>query len=70
MEKFAPVKRSEDGQVVRYLIVDDSVFARKNLAHGIIDQSAWLKAWKTASTVTEVIQRRSSAGEPLMPRPS
>jgi len=32
MEKFAPVKRNEDGQVARYLIVDDSVFARKNLA--------------------------------------
>ena len=32
MEKFAPVTRSEDGQPVRYLIVDDSVFARKNLA--------------------------------------
>ena len=32
MEKFAPVKRKEDGQAVRYLIVDDSVFARKNLA--------------------------------------
>ena len=32
MEKFVPVKRSEDGQPVRYLIVDDSVFARKNLA--------------------------------------
>ncbi len=32
MEKFAPVKRREDGQPVRYLIVDDSVFARKNLA--------------------------------------
>ena len=32
MEKFAPVKRSDDGQPVRYLIVDDSVFARKNLA--------------------------------------
>jgi two-component system, chemotaxis family, chemotaxis protein CheY len=31
MEQFAPVKRSEDGQAVRYLIVDDSVFARKNL---------------------------------------
>ena len=33
MEKFAPVIKSEDGQAVRYLIVDDSVFARKNLAH-------------------------------------
>ncbi len=32
MDKFAPVRRSEDGQPVRYLIVDDSVFARKNLA--------------------------------------
>jgi len=32
MEQFAPVKRSGDNQPVRYLIVDDSVFARKNLA--------------------------------------
>lgn len=32
MEKFAPVKRGGDGQPVRFLIVDDSVFARKNLA--------------------------------------
>jgi len=32
MEKFAPIKRGDDGQPVRYLIVDDSVFARKNLA--------------------------------------
>ena len=32
MEQFAPVKRSKDGQPIRYLIVDDSVFARKNLA--------------------------------------
>ena len=31
MEQFAPIKRSKDGQPVRYLIVDDSVFARKNL---------------------------------------
>jgi len=31
MEQFAPVKRSKDGQPVRYLIVDDSVLARKNL---------------------------------------
>ncbi len=35
MEQFAPVRRSKDGQPVRYLIVDDSVFARKNLAHMI-----------------------------------
>ena len=32
MEQFAPVKRNGDGQPVRFLIVDDSVFARKNLA--------------------------------------
>src|SRR5436309_7420996 len=32
MEQFSPIKRSKDGQSVRYLIVDDSVFARKNLA--------------------------------------
>src|SRR5437588_3411955 len=35
MEQFAPVRRSKDGQPVRYLIVDDSVFARKNLARMI-----------------------------------
>src|ERR1700761_1295321 len=35
MEQFAPVKRSKDGQPIRYLIVDDSVFARKNLARMI-----------------------------------
>lgn len=32
MEQFAAIKRSKDGHSVRYLIVDDSVFARKNLA--------------------------------------
>ena len=32
MEQFASLKRSKDGQPVRYLVVDDSVFARKNLA--------------------------------------
>ncbi len=31
MEQFASVKRAKDGQPVRYLVVDDSVFARKNL---------------------------------------
>jgi two-component system, chemotaxis family, chemotaxis protein CheY len=35
METFAPVKRTKDGQPVRYLVVDDSVFARKNLARMI-----------------------------------
>jgi two-component system, chemotaxis family, chemotaxis protein CheY len=32
MEQFSPIKRSKDGKSIRYLIVDDSVFARKNLA--------------------------------------
>ncbi len=32
MEQFAPVRLRKDGQPVRYLVVDDSVFARKNLA--------------------------------------
>lgn len=31
MQQFAPVRRSKDGQPLRYLVVDDSVFARKNL---------------------------------------
>jgi two-component system chemotaxis response regulator CheY len=35
MEQFASLKRSKDGQPVRYLVVDDSVFARKNLARMI-----------------------------------
>ena len=32
MEQFAALLRSKDKQPVRYLVVDDSVFARKNLA--------------------------------------
>ncbi|MEY2412534.1 MAG: two-component system, chemotaxis family, chemotaxis protein CheY [Acidobacteriaceae bacterium] len=35
MEQFPAVKRSKDGQPVRYLVVDDSVFARKNLSRMI-----------------------------------
>lgn len=31
MNEFTPLKRPQDGQPVRYLIVDDSVFARKSL---------------------------------------
>ena len=31
MGQFQAIKRTKDGQSVRYLIVDDSVFARKNL---------------------------------------
>src|SRR5512142_1465001 len=32
METFAALLRAKDKQPVRYLVVDDSVFARKNLA--------------------------------------
>src|ERR1700751_2175460 len=32
MEQFAALLRSKDNKPVRYLIVDDSIFARKNLA--------------------------------------
>jgi two-component system chemotaxis response regulator CheY len=35
MEQFTALMRSKDGQPVRYLVVDDSVFARKNLARMI-----------------------------------
>ena len=31
MENYTTLRRSTDGQPVRYLIVDDSVFARKNI---------------------------------------
>jgi two-component system chemotaxis response regulator CheY len=36
MEKFTAIKRRKDGQPIRYLIVDDSLFARKNLG-GMIE---------------------------------
>jgi len=32
MKPFEPLTRAQDGRPVRYLIVDDSVFARKSLA--------------------------------------
>jgi|SRR5579859_938662 len=35
MEQFAALLRSKDKQPVRYLVVDDSVFARKNLTRMI-----------------------------------
>src|SRR3954463_3765662 len=35
MEQFAPIVRSKDMRPVRYLVVDDSIFARKNLARMI-----------------------------------
>ena len=35
MEQFAPLIRSKDMRPIRYLVVDDSIFARKNLARMI-----------------------------------
>ena len=35
MEQFAPLVRSKDMRPIRYLVVDDSIFARKNLARMI-----------------------------------
>ena len=35
MEQFAPLMRSKDMRPIRYLLVDDSIFARKNLARMI-----------------------------------
>ncbi len=35
MEDFQPLLRSKDRQPVRYLVVDDSIFARKNLTRMI-----------------------------------
>ena len=35
MEQFAPLLRSKDKQPIRYLIVDDSIFARRNLSRMI-----------------------------------
>ncbi|MGO9642498.1 MAG: response regulator [Candidatus Acidiferrales bacterium] len=35
MAQFAPLTHKDDQQPVRYLVVDDSVFARKNLARMI-----------------------------------
>ena len=53
MEKFAPVKRSGDGQPVRYLIVDDSVFARKNLAQ-MVEAFGGQVAGEAADGVTAI----------------
>ena len=53
MEKFAPVTRSVDGQPVRYLIVDDSVFARKNLAR-MIESFGGLVAGEASDGVSAI----------------
>jgi two-component system chemotaxis response regulator CheY len=53
MEQFAPVRRSKDGQPIRYLVVDDSVFARKNLAR-IIESFGGLLAGEAADGIAAI----------------
>lgn len=53
MEQFAAVKRSKDGQPVQYLIVDDSVFARKNLGR-IIESFGGKVAGEAGDGVTAI----------------
>jgi two-component system chemotaxis response regulator CheY len=55
MEQFAAVKRSKDGQPVRYLIVDDSVFARKNLAR-MVESFGGLLAGEAGDGLTAITE--------------
>ena len=55
MEQFAEVKRSKDGQPVRYLIVDDSVFARKNLAR-MVESFGGLLAGEAGDGLTAITE--------------
>jgi two-component system, chemotaxis family, chemotaxis protein CheY len=55
MEQFAAVRRSKDGQPIRYLIVDDSVFARKNLAR-IIEGFGGLLAGEAGDGVAAIAE--------------
>jgi two-component system chemotaxis response regulator CheY len=55
MEQFAAVKRSKDGQPIRYLIVDDSVFARKNLAR-MVESFGGLLAGEAGDGLTAITE--------------
>jgi two-component system, chemotaxis family, chemotaxis protein CheY len=55
MEQFAAVQRSKDGQPIRYLIVDDSVFARKNLAR-IVESFGGLLAGEAGDGVAAIAE--------------
>ena len=55
MEQFAAVNRSKDGQPVRYLIVDDSVFARKNLAR-MVESFGGLLAGEAGDGLTAITE--------------
>jgi two-component system chemotaxis response regulator CheY len=53
MGQFGAIRRTKDGQPVRYLIVDDSVFARKNLGR-IIESFGGQVAGEAADGVTAI----------------
>ena len=55
MENFAPLLRSSDRQPVRYLVVDDSVFARRNLAR-MIEQFGGVVAAEAGDGCTAITQ--------------
>ncbi|HSA92366.1 MAG TPA: response regulator [Terriglobales bacterium] len=55
MENFAALLRSKDNQPVRYLIVDDSVFARRNLAR-LVESFGGLVAGEAGDGCTAITE--------------
>jgi two-component system chemotaxis response regulator CheY len=55
MEQFSALVRSSDGQPIRYLVVDDSVFARKNLAR-IVESFGGLLAGEAGDGCTAITE--------------
>ncbi len=55
MEQFPALLRTTDHQPVRYLVVDDSVFARKNLAR-IIESYGGLLAGEAGDGCTAITE--------------
>lgn len=55
MEQFAPIIRSKDMRPVRYLVVDDSIFARKNVTR-MIESFGGLLAGEAADGATAIAE--------------
>ncbi|HUO61090.1 MAG TPA: response regulator [Candidatus Acidoferrales bacterium] len=55
MEQFPALVRNSDGQPIRYLVVDDSVFARKNLAR-IVESFGGLLAGEAGDGCTAITE--------------
>lgn len=55
MEQFTAIKRSQDGQPIRCLIVDDSEFARKNLGR-IIETLGGQIAGEAEDGIAAIVQ--------------